>query len=84
MKLANTKMRKFTSKLLLVILNSRWLNQSPCRYDFVGNIDNFSREDVESSLRQDPEMTLRQYLDIANRFKACPICQDWPEWSHDD
>jgi hypothetical protein len=66
-------MRKLVIKALLAILNSRWLNQSPCEYGFVGNIDNFSRSDIESSLKQEPDMTLRQYLDIADRFKACPI-----------
>jgi hypothetical protein len=66
-------MRNLLIRGLLAVLNSRWLNQTPCRYDFVGNIDNFSRQDIESSLRQDPAMTLQQYLELANRFKACPI-----------
>ena len=66
-------MRKIAIRVLLTILNSRWLNQTPCRYDFVGNVDNFSREDIESTLRTDPEMSLARYLEIANRFKACPI-----------
>jgi hypothetical protein len=67
------KIRALVVKVLLAILNSRWLNQSPCKYEFVGNIDAFSREDIESSLRQEPGMTLRAYLDVADRFKACPI-----------
>src|ERR1700680_4010863 len=67
------EMRKIAVKLLLAVLNSRWLNQSPCRYDFVGNVDNFSRSDIEYSLKDAPSMTLREYLDIADRFKACPI-----------
>ena len=66
-------MRRFAVSILLRILNSAWLNPTPCRYDFVGNLDNFSREDIESSLRQSPEMTLREYLEIADRFKSCPI-----------
>jgi hypothetical protein len=65
--------RKIAIRVLLAILNSRWLNQTPCRYDFVGNVDNFSREDIESTLRMDPEMSLAYYLELANRFKACPI-----------
>jgi hypothetical protein len=65
--------RKLIVRRLLRLLNTQLLNPTPCRYDFVGNIDNFSREDIESSLRQSPAMTLQEYLDIANRFKACPV-----------
>jgi hypothetical protein len=46
-------MRKRITQILLAVLNSRWFNQTPCRYDFVGNIDNFSREDIESNLREE-------------------------------
>ena len=66
-------MRKLAIRLLLSMLNSRWLNQSPCSYAYVGNIDNFSRSDIEYTLKAEPGMTLRQYLDIADRFKSCPI-----------
>lgn len=66
-------MRKVIVGLLLKVLNSGFLNQTPCRYDFVGNVDNFSREDIESTLRVEPDMSLRRYLDIADQFKACPI-----------
>ena len=69
----DTMTRKLVVNFLLAILNSRWLNPSPCRYEFVGNVDAFSRSDIESSLRQQPDMTLQQYIDAANRFKACPI-----------
>ena len=66
-------MKTAVISILLRLLNSSWLNDTPCKYDFVGNIDNFSREDIESTLRQAPGMTLREYLEIANRFKFCPI-----------
>ena len=66
-------MRKIAIRVLLAILNSRWLNQTPCRYDFVGNVDNFSRSDIESTLRAEPDMLLCRYLEMADRFKACPI-----------
>lgn len=66
-------MKKTIVHFLLSLLNSRFLNQTPCKYEFVGNVDAFSRSDIESSLRQNPEMTLQQYIDIANRFKYCPI-----------
>lgn len=66
-------MKKLIIKTLLSFLNSQWLNPSPCLYEFVGNVDAFSRSDIESNLRQEPNMTLREYLDCADRFKACPI-----------
>lgn len=65
-------MKKLLVRILLRLLNTNFLNSTPCRYDFVGNIDNFSREDIESSLRAEPDMSLRRYLVIADRFKACP------------
>lgn len=68
-----SEMRKVIVRFLLSLLNADWLNPTPCKYEFVGNIDAFSREDVESSLRQQPDMTLQQYLDVANAFKFCPI-----------
>lgn len=66
-------MKPLIVKVLLRILNTNWLNPTPCRYDFVGNIDNFSRQDIESTLEVEPQMSLRRYLDIADRFKSCPI-----------
>ena len=66
-------MKKAIIAILLRVLNSSWLNATPCKYNFIGNIDNFSREDIESTLRQLPDITLREYLEIANRFKFCPI-----------
>jgi len=44
-------MKRAIVQLLLAILNSRWLNASPCKYEFVGNIDAFSRSDIESNIR---------------------------------
>lgn len=69
-------MRGRIIRALLSILNSRWLNQSPCKYEYVGNVDAFSREDIECTLRQDPTMTLQEYIDSANRFKTCPMRKD--------
>ena len=66
-------MKKLAIRLLLRILNGYFLNPTPCRYEFVGNVDAFSRSDIESTLKQSPTMTLREYLDLADRFKFCPI-----------
>src|SRR5580693_7479204 len=65
--------RRFIVKCLLCALNSRWLNQTPCKYAFVGNLDNFSRENLESEDKQQPGITVREILDAADRFMACPI-----------
>ena len=66
-------MKKFIVKVLLRLLNCRWLNNTPCRYQFVGNVDAFSREDIEATIQNDPAITLRQYLATADQFKACPL-----------
>jgi len=65
--------RTLLIKVLLWLLNTEYLNQSPCSYAFVGNVDNFSREDIEGTLKADPEMSLREYLTRADRFKSCPL-----------
>ena len=67
------KIQKMIVHSLLNVLNSRFLNQTPCHYEFVGNVDAFSRSDIEATLRSDPQMTLQEYIDLANRFKSCPI-----------
>lgn len=66
-------MRKAIVRLLLGVLNSRWLNQSPCVYAFVGNIDNFSEESLRSEVSQRPDITVAELLKEAERWKSCPI-----------
>ena len=66
-------MKEMLVRILLRMLNTQYLNPTPCRYDFVGNVDNFSREDIESTLKMEPDMSLSRYLEIADRFKSCPI-----------
>lgn len=66
-------MKALIIRTLLSILNSRWLNPSPCKYGFIGNIDAFSFENLESEDRQRPGITVRTVLDEAIRFKSCPI-----------
>jgi hypothetical protein len=67
------KLRAILVKVLLRLLNTHFLNPTPCRYDFVGNLDNFSRSDMEGTLAAEPDISLRRYLESADRFKACPI-----------
>lgn len=69
-------MKSICIRTLLALLNSRWLNNTSCRYEFCGNVDAFTRSDIEYSLRANPAMTLQEYINSANRFKACPINPD--------
>ena len=56
-------MKNLLVRIFLRLLNTNFLNSTPCRYDFVGNVDNFSRQDIESTLKVEPDMTLRHYLE---------------------
>lgn len=66
-------MRKKLIQILLKALNSSWLNATPCEFAFVGNVDAFSRSFLASSEKQQPGITVKQVLEDADRFKACPI-----------
>jgi len=68
----NKFMKKTIIKFLLFILNSEWLNNTPCKYAFVGNLDNFSTESLESEVRQNPHVMVREILYQAKMFKNCP------------
>lgn len=70
------KFKKVICDTLLAILNSRFLNGTPCRYEFCGNIDAFSRENLESEDIQQPGITVREVLNLANSFKLCPMGTD--------
>jgi len=55
------------------MLNSRFLNQSPCEYGFINNVDAFSYRNCYYEDKQQPGITVREMLDAADRFKTCPI-----------
>lgn len=44
-------------RLLLHILNSSWLNHSPCQYKYVGNINAFDRSFLESEVKMNPDLS---------------------------
>lgn len=67
------KLRRRVISALLAILNSRFLNQTPCRYEFVGNLDAFSRENLEYEDKARPGITVRTILDEAALYKTCPV-----------
>ena len=59
-------------RALLAVLNSRWLNATPCRYGFIGNVDAFDYDNLVSEDHQQPGITVREVLDQADRFRSCP------------
>jgi hypothetical protein len=66
-------LRKPIIKALLALLNSRYLNATPCRYGLIGNVDAFDYFYLASEESQRPGITVKTILDEADRFKACPI-----------
>lgn len=66
-------MKPFIIRCLLGLLNSRFLNGTPCRYGFIGNVDAFSYEHLQSEERQRPGIDVKTILSEADRFKSCPL-----------
>jgi hypothetical protein len=60
-------------RLLLRVLNSQWLNPSPCQYGFIGNVDAFSYSSLASEEKQKPGITVKEVLHQADLFRSCPI-----------
>lgn len=60
-------------RLLLRFLNSRWLNPSPCRYGFIGNIDAISLDHLKSEEAQRPGITVATVITEAEAWKSCPM-----------
>ncbi|HET9319058.1 MAG TPA: hypothetical protein VFO27_04760 [Bryobacteraceae bacterium] len=68
--------RRAVIRALLGLLNSRWLNQSPCRYGYIGNVEAFDIDSLRSEVRQRPDLTVRTLIQEADRFRACPLRND--------
>jgi hypothetical protein len=66
-------MKSAAIRLLLAALNSRWLNSSPCKYGYIGNVDAFDIGNLRSEVRQRPDLTVAQLIAEAEQFKACPM-----------
>ena len=71
-------------KILLKLLN--WTNKTPAKYGFVNNVENFSLEFLESSARQEPDITLSEFMKEMKAFAQCKegilengICRPWTE-----
>jgi hypothetical protein len=66
-------LRQLITRILLAALNSRWLNSTPCRYGFIGNLDAFDLEHLRSEARSRPDLTLRGFIAQAERFANSPL-----------
>ena len=66
-------MKEFLIKVLLWILNTNFLNNTPCKYGFIGNIDAFEKEHLESEERQRPGITVKTILQESKTFSKCPV-----------
>ena len=66
-------MRGKIIRLLLRVLNSRWLNQSPCKYGYINNVEAFSYSNLRSELKSRPDLMVAQVLAEADAFKCCPL-----------
>lgn len=63
-------------RLLLRMLNTQFLNDSPCKYGYINNVDAFSYSNLASEEIQRPGITVKTIIDEADRFKSCPINQN--------
>ena len=67
------RLRSCLVRALLHVLNSRFLNGSPCQYGFIGNVDAFSYGNLASEEKQRPGIAVKTILEEADRFRSCPI-----------
>lgn len=66
-------MKRFLQRLLLGLLNSEWLNGTPCCFEFCNNIDAFTLESLRAEEKQRPGITVAQVIREAELFMACDI-----------
>jgi hypothetical protein len=66
-------MKKTLVDVLLRILNSQWLNPTPCKYGFIGNVDAFDIESLRYEVKSRPSLLVAQLIAEAETFKACPL-----------
>ena len=63
-------MKSLVIRACLAVLNSRWINGTPCKYAFVGNIDAFSYEHLKSEESQRPGVTVKQIISESEAWRA--------------
>jgi len=72
-------MNKIKSKMircLLWLLNTEWLNQSPCKYGYINGLEAISYQELVNEDKQQPGVTVRQVIDSIDRFNSCPIYEN--------
>lgn len=67
------KLQSWTIRTLLALLNSRLLNQSPCEYGYINNVDAFTTSFLRSEVAYNADITVKQILADAEMFKCCPM-----------
>ncbi len=67
------KIRTAFIKALLKILNSGFLNHSPCQYGYINNVDAFSYQHLVSEESQRPGIAVKQIIEESDLFRCCPI-----------
>lgn len=63
-------MKSLVIRTCLAILNSRYINGTPCKYGFIGNIDAFSFEHLKSEESQRPGVTVKQIVSESESWRA--------------
>ena len=64
-------MKKYINKILLALLNSRLLNDTPCKYALLNNLEAFSYESLSEEVHQQQDITVKELLEISDKFKKC-------------
>ncbi len=54
-------------------MRSEFVNKTPCRYGFIGNVDAFSIDNLRSEVKMRPDVTVSLIIREAELFRACPL-----------
>ena len=66
-------LQKHLPRLLLAILNSRYINDSPCEYGWINGLDAISYNELKNEIKINPDATVQDVIDAIDRFNTCPI-----------
>lgn len=68
--------QKYLPKLLLRLLNSGYINSSPCPYGYINGLDAVSYSELKNEVKMSPDVTVQNVIDGIDRFNSCPIYAD--------
>jgi len=57
----------------LWVLNHPFINQTPCQYGYIGNVEAFAIGHLRSEVANRPDLTVAQLIMEAKRFASCPM-----------